>query len=307
MSYKIKSPLLKPAPLGLLVAVLAAASGAHAQNGTNTETSDASLEKENQELRKRLETVEDILKKEGLAPSGDAPATTVKALSETTLSGFVTSSYFFDVGNSKDSHPAGYLWNTSLNSFTINKIKLTLASPAVDKDKWDAAYRASFIWGQDAPIVDTGSTAGGAAAGNGFSWLREAYVELNVPIGSGLDIRAGELISLLNYESGDGGAVNGNFSQGYQWYYTGNPPAGAIQVAYDFNDIFGLKLRLQNGLYTGPIDPGPKTFVGDFSVHPDKKTALDFLGFTGEQNIPGPNPWYISGGSFIGSRQILET
>ena len=62
------------------------------------------------------------------------------------------------MASSKDNHPAGYLWNTNLNSFTVNEVKLTLASPAVDKDKWDAAYRASFIWGSDAPVVDTGST-----------------------------------------------------------------------------------------------------------------------------------------------------
>jgi hypothetical protein len=301
MRHKIKTLGFKPGALGIVLAALTAAGlTAHAQTSTNTETSEGSLEQENQELRKRLETVEDILKKEGLEPSGQAPTTTVKALSDVTISGFVSASYFYDIANNKDLHPAGYLWNTSLNSFTVNKVKLTLASPAIDPDKWDAAYRASFIWGQDAPIVDTGSTSV-----PGFSWLREAYVELNVPIGTGLDIRAGELISLLNYESGDGGAVNGNFSQGYQWYYTGNPPGAGVQVAYNFNDYLELKLRLQNGLYSGPVNVGSKTFMGDLTVRPDKKTSLDFLGFAGDQNL-GPS-YYISGGSFIGSRQLLQT
>ena len=221
------------------------------------------------------------------------------ALTEISISGFVSASYFYDAANSKDNHPAGYLWNTALNSFTINKVKLTLASPAVNKDKWDAAYRASFIWGQDAPIVDTGSTGN-----NGFSWLREAYVELNIPIGTGLDVKAGELISLLNYESGDGGAVNANFSQGYQWYYTGNPPDGAVQLGYDINDMFGLKLRLQNGLYSGPVATGEKTFLGGFYVHPTKKIDLAFLGFAGRQDF---NPsWTIAGASFIGSIKLME-
>jgi len=259
----------------------------------------AKLEQENQDLKKRLDALEDLLKKEGIQSSADAKTHTVKALSQMTISGFVSSSYFYDVGNSKDTHPAGYLWNTSLNSFTINKVKLTLASPAVEKDKWDAAYRASFIWGQDAPIVDTGSTGV-----PGFSWLREAYVELNIPIGTGLDIKAGELISLLNYESGDGGAVNGNFSQGYQWYYTGNPPDGGVQLGYDFNEYVGLKARLQNGLYNGPVSTGGKTFMGGLYINPDKKTSLAFLGFAGRQNFTPA--WDIAGASFIGSRQLLE-
>jgi hypothetical protein len=129
-------------------------------------------------------------------------------------------------------------FGTPLNSFTLNKIKLTLASPAVDKDKWDAAY-PHFVYlgfgrahcGYRQPYHVAGTSV---AAGNGFSWIREAYIELNAPIGTGLDLRAGDLISLLNYESGDGGAVNDNFSQSTAWYYTGNPPNVGIQAGYDF-------------------------------------------------------------------------
>jgi hypothetical protein len=294
------------AALSVAVGALAVAGfTAHAQSDTTS--TDNKLEQENQELRKRLDNLEQILEKEGLKPSGsgakaDPP---VSAMSEVTLSGFVSTSYFYDAASTQDKHPTGYLWNTTLNSFTVNKVKLTLASPPVEKDKFDAAYRVSFIWGQDASTVDTGSVGDA-----GFSWIREAYVDLNIPIGTGLDVKAGELISLLNYESGDGGAVNGNWSQGYQWYYTGNPPAGAVQLGYDFNDMFGLKLRLQNGLYTGPIDADSKTFVGGFYVKPDKKTSLTFLGFVGRQDIgelvASPN-YTLAGGSFIGSRQLFES
>src|SRR5258708_3119096 len=55
------------------------------------------LADENKDLRKRLEALENILQKEGLAPSCDAGASgspVVKALGDVTLSGFVTASYF---------------------------------------------------------------------------------------------------------------------------------------------------------------------------------------------------------------------
>jgi hypothetical protein len=278
---------------------------AHAQTDTNAATK---LEQENQELRKRVDNLEHILEKEGLKPSDNKAADPpVAAMTSISISGFVETSYFSDLGDAHDNHPPGYLWNSSLNSFTLNKIKLTLASPAVDKDKFDAAYRASFIWGSDAPVVDTGShtTVDGTsvAAGNGFSWIREAYLELNVPVGTGLDLRAGDLISLLNYESGDGGAVNDNFSQAYDWYYTGNPPNVGIQAGYDFNNYVGIKLRLQNGLYSGPVSIGPKTFIGGLYVNPVKIASLAFLGFAGHQDFsPG---WDIAGGSFIGSLKII--
>ncbi len=283
----------------VLVAAFSAASPHLRAQTDNADT----LEKENQELKRRLDKLENIVKKEGLMPSDDSAPThdAVRALSQVDITGFVSTSYFSDVASSKDNHPAGYLWNTTLNSFTVNEIKLTLGSPAPDKDKWDAAYRVSMIWGDDAKIVDTGAFG----PGNPTIPIREAYVELNVPIGTGLDIRAGELISLLNYESGDGGAVNANFSQGYQWYYTGNPPNAGIQASYDFNEMFGFKLRLQNGLYNGPVSSGPKTFMGGLYFQPDKKTSLVFLGFEGRQNFP-PIWWDIYGGSFIGSRVLTE-
>src|SRR6185436_9897804 len=166
------------------------------------------LEKENADLRKRLDMLEAVAQKEGILPSGEAPKpVAVKALSDITISGFVTASYFYDTSTPHDRESNGYLWNTSHNSFSINKVKLTLASAPVTRsgDEWDAAFRTSFIFGEDSSLVNTGGETQGLEA------LREAYVELNAPLGTGLNIKVGQLISLLNYESGDGGAVNANF------------------------------------------------------------------------------------------------
>ncbi len=286
------------------VAALSAVVASIMAGGHAAQAQDSSkLEQENQELRKRLDDMEALLEKDGLRPSGTpGMAQPVKSLSDITISGFVSTSYFSDVGNSRDTHPTGALWNTTLNSFEVNEAKLTLASPGVDKDKWSAAYRASFIWGADAPFLDTGGLAN-----NGFDWLREAYVELNVPIGTGLDIRAGQMISLLNYESGDGGAANGNFSQGYQWWYTGNGPAAGVQLGYDFNDYIGIKVREQNGLYNGAVSSGSKTFLGGLYINPDKKTSIAILGSEGRQDSAYITPPFLDGGSVIASRKIMES
>src|SRR5580658_7065569 len=91
---------------------------AHAQTDTNSINK---LEQENQELRKRLDKLEGIIEKEGLNPSAKADPP-VGALTDVTISGFVTSSYFYDVASTKDGTPNGYLWNRNLNSFTLNKV-----------------------------------------------------------------------------------------------------------------------------------------------------------------------------------------
>jgi hypothetical protein len=258
------------------------------------------LESENAALKARLDSLEALAKKEGIVPSGDAPKS-LSALSESTISGFVTASYFYNTSAPADRRSNGYLWNTRDNQFSINKVKITLASPAVERsgDKWDAGYRTSLIFGEDAWAVNTGSGQGQP----GFDELREAFVELNAPIGSGLNIKAGQLISLLNYESGDGGAANNNFSQGYQWYYTGNGPSAGVQLGYTFTDWFSSNVRVQNGMFAGPTDGNDaKTVIASFNFKPTEKVWFNVIGFGGSES-PTLDLW---GASIIGGVQVTK-
>jgi hypothetical protein len=255
------------------------------------------LETENKALRDRLDKLETMAKKEGIVPSG-TESSPVAALSKTTLSGFVTASYFYNFNSPADRTSDGYLWNTRDNQFTLNKFKITLASPPVERsgEKWDAGYRASLIFGQDAWAVNTGGTA------QGFDELREAYVELNAPIGTGLNIKAGHLISLLNYESGDGGAANNNFSQGYQWWYTGNGPGTGIQLGYTFTDWMSLNVRVQNGMFSGPNEGNdPKTVIGSLNLKPTKDLWVNLIGFGGAEPA-----FTLTGGSVLAGYQVTK-
>ncbi|NBR84324.1 MAG: hypothetical protein EB141_00570 [Verrucomicrobia bacterium] len=260
------------------------------------------VERENQELRKRLEVLESLAQKEGLLAKSDAAAGTVlKAATESIFSGFVTASYFHDTSHPPTGISPGYLWNRKNDSISLNKVKLTVASPAVaaSGDKWDVGYRASLILGQDAPVVNS------SAATLGFQNLREAYVEMNIPIGTGLNVKAGELISLLNYESGDGGAANDNFSQGYQWFFTGNGPSGGVQLGYALTDWLDVKVRVENGLYAGPVDNNrSKSVMVAFGIKPMDKVWLSLIGHDGYENNLGLA--HLSGGSLLAGWQATD-
>jgi hypothetical protein len=259
------------------------------------------IEAENRALKARLDSLESLAKKEGIVPSA-TESTSVKALSESTLSGFVTASYFYNLEGPSDRLSDGYLWNVRDNQFTINKIKLTLASPALAKDKFDAGYRVSLVFGEDAWAVNTGGTQ------QGFDELREAFVNLNIPIGSGLDVKVGQLISLLNYESGDGGAANNNFSQGYQWWYTGNGPAAGINLAYQFTDMVGANLRVQNGLFAGPRDSNDsKTIIASINLKPTETIWVNLLGFGGGETATAAGVGgTVIGGSILAGMQVTK-
>ncbi len=280
--------------LGLGVALAGSFSLAVAQDAPRMEK----LEQENQDLKKRLDALETLAQREGLQPAKDG-SKAVSALSSISLSGFVQASYFYNFNRPADGKSDGYLWNTTHNSFSLNKVKLTLASPPVEAsgDKWDAAFRVSMIWGEDSPVLNTGSPAAG------FEALREAYVELNAPIGDGLNIRAGQLISLLNWESGDGGAANPNFSQGYQWFFTGNGPSTGVQLGYTFTDWLSAKVRVQNGLYAGPVDGNDaKTLMGSLNFKPTKDIWFNLLGFGGQES----KTLDVKGGSVLAGYDITS-
>jgi hypothetical protein len=282
---------------------LGAGTSLHAQTAPADGDKISQLEQQNQQLQKRLEVLEDLAQKSGLLPSGSTNADPpVAAMTDFGISGFVTTSYFHDSSepSAANGHISpGYLWNRVNDNISINKVKIVFASPPAEKsgDKFDVAYRVSLIAGQDAPIVNSGSKI------TGFDYLREAYLEMNVPIGTGLNVRAGELISLLNYESGDGGAANDNFSQGFQWFFTGNGPSTGLQLGYDLCDQVGLKFRVQNGLYAGPVDNNSsKTFVGAIDLKPFSSLWVNLIGFGGREDAFARD---VVGGELLAGWQAL--
>lgn len=292
MKLKRQRPVRRAAWIG--GALLGSAGIALPQDAARMEK----LEKENSDLRRRLDALEVVAQKEGILGSG-GETKHVSALSGITLSGFVQASYFYNTTTPADRKGDGYLWNTTHNSFSINKVKLTLASPPVERsgEKWDAGFRTSMIWGEDAAVLNTGSPNAG------FEALREAYVELNAPVGTGLNIKAGQLISLLNYESGDGGAANVNFSQGYQWFFTGNGPSAGIQLGYGFTDWLDMKVRVQNGLYQGPVDANDaKTVIGSIGIKPCSKAWINLLGFGGDES----RTMSVKGGSVLAGADFTD-
>jgi hypothetical protein len=127
-------------------------------------------------------------------------------------------------------------------------------------------------------------------------------VDLNAPLGTGLNVKAGQLISLLNFESGDGGAVNPNFSQGYQWFFTGNGPSAGVQLGYNLTEKVDMKFRVQNGLYGGAIDSNNgKTVMASVGFKPDEKSWINFIGFAGDGE---PVSDELIGGSVLAGRQF---
>ncbi|MEK0445955.1 MAG: hypothetical protein RLZZ399_1276 [Verrucomicrobiota bacterium] len=277
---------------GLLGVALTTAVEAFAEDGG---ARIAKLEKENDLLKSRLESIEATLKSKGVPAPKAPPSFTVAASSPISLSGFVQGSYFHDLSNPPTSYSPGYLWNEPGNA-SLNRFKVVLSTPPVKRsgDDFSAAFRGSLMFGNDAQFLNT--------VPNGYGNVREGFIELNVPVGTGLNVRAGQLISLLNYESGDGGAANDNFSQGLQWWFTGSGPQTGLQLSYNVTEKIEVKGRLQNQIWgVGALDPDDdKLFLGSVNFKPTSDTWINFLGFTGRQGAAA----HMYGGSILAGSQL---
>jgi hypothetical protein len=164
-------------------------------------------------------------------------ATPVPALSATTISGYVDTSAVWVPGTG-NANPAPYAFNAGkADGFNVNMVDIKV-SKALDESSWAAGYTAELNYGPNA----------GVALG-GFAPLRQAFVDLRVPIGNGLDLKLGEWDNLLGFEGTDA-MNNGNWTRSYGYTIEPTEHVGLL-AEYVFGSSVDFKLGLANELTAG--------------------------------------------------------
>src|SRR6266699_6796828 len=118
------------------------------------------------------------------------------ALSATSLSGYVDTSaqWNFGTGNA-NMPPYKFGGARKADGFNLDVVQIRLEKP-LDEQPWAAGYKADLWYGPDANTLGTQSTR----VGSDFA-IRQAYVNLRMPIGNGLDWKLGVFDSIIVYES----------------------------------------------------------------------------------------------------------
>ena len=98
------------------------------------------------------------------------------------------------------------------DGFNLDVIQLRIDKP-LDEQDWAAGYRADFWFGPDANTLGTTSTGMTGINGSDFG-IRQAYVALRAPVGTGLDLKMGVFDSIIGYESIEAGN-NPNYTRSY--------------------------------------------------------------------------------------------
>ena len=197
------------------------------------------------------------------------------ALSSTTISGYVDTSAEWNPGTGNANLPP-YRFNSAnkADGFNLDVVQLRIDKP-LDEADWAAGYRADLWFGPDAQTLGTSS----------YGWdtsdfaIKQAYVALRAPIGTGLDFKMGVFDSIIGYESIEAGN-DPNFTRSYGNSIEPTTHTGLL-ASYRFCDAFSASAGVAdtvsstiNGRANPPQAESYKTYMGSIAL-----TAPESMGF----------------------------
>ncbi len=164
---------------------------------------------------------------------------TVKTLAaSTTLSGYVSTSVNWTPGNKPGIAPTLHSVNKS-DRIALDVISLTLASKA-GEGEWAAGYKATIWAGPDAQGLQTGSVG---VTAQDFA-VKNAYVSLRAPLGTGVDLKLGVFDTIIGYEGTD---RNTNPFYSHSWGFSVEPTQHTgLLASYRVSDAISLSAGIAN-------------------------------------------------------------
>lgn len=259
-----------------------------------------------QKLEKRVAELEGKGTQEVAVAKSSIPEKTLDFLGQTEISGFVSASYLYDFSQHGATTIAGRGFDGRNNSFTLNKIKLTLDKPVTcSGEKWDAGFRADVIFGQDAGLIQSFNAGGPGTFNLGSNGdLEQAFVQVNVPVGNGLIVKVGKMVTLMGVEVIEE-VANPNWSAGNQFLYVENFTQTGALLSYKWNDKVDTQLAVFNGWDQLPDNNQDKSFMGRIGFAPDDKTTIGVIGYGGpEQTGNNSNKRY--GADVVINRKLSD-
>jgi len=206
------------------------------------------------------------------------------ALAATTISGYVDTSAQWNIGTGNANLPPYKFGGIDkADGFNLDVIQLRIDKP-LDEQDWAAGYRADLWFGPDANTLGTQSSLSTGASD--FA-VRQAYVALRVPVGTGLDFKMGVFDSIVGYESVEAGN-NPNFTRSYGHSIEPQTHTGLL-ASYRFCDCFSAAFGIADTV-------GPSI---NERANPPK--AESFKAYMGSVALTAPDSWgFLSGSTLYG-------
>jgi hypothetical protein len=204
------------------------------------------------------------------------------AVSGTTISGYVDTSAIWKLGTGTERLDDGTRTDDSIpgrafdgagrtDGFNLHVVGLTIAK-AMGEDDWAAGYRADLLFGPDA----VGYNPSLGAAESDFA-VKQAYVDLRLPMGHGLDVKMGVFNTIIGYESFES-HLNPNFSRSFGWQLEPTQHTGVL-ASYQLSEALSVSAGVANTWAAGINSRSPraeshKAYMASIAV-----TAPESMGF----------------------------
>ena len=153
----------------------------------------------------------------------------------TTISGYVNTSASLMLGPGGSTvYGRGFDGPSKQNGFNLDVVSLALEK-GLDEGQWSAGYRVQMWLGPDANTLGSRSTDSTAT---GDFALKNAYVALRAPVGTGLDFKIGTFDTVVGYEVADAG-VNPNYSRSLGFFIEPIVHTGAL-ASYRVSEVLSF-------------------------------------------------------------------
>lgn len=197
------------------------------------------------------------------------------AVSSTTISGYVDTAVAYKPGGTAGGELPGRFNDgaAKMDGFNLNVVGITIERPLSDEDLWAAGYRVDLLYGPDAVGYNPVSSAANAELA-----IKQAYVDLMVPIGNGLEVQMGVFNTIIGYESFES-YLNPNWGRSYGWNIEPTQHTG-ILGSYQLTDALSVSGGIAN-TWTWGVDargrgPGYLAYLGSIGLTaPDSWGALE--------------------------------
>lgn len=230
------------------------------------------------------------------------------------FNGFASASYLFNFNRPDNLTPSvggvggggagatdytrGRSFDGAHNEFALNKLKLVLEKPVdASATNWDAGFRADVVFGQDAPLIQSSGLALGSHGD-----LEQLYAMINVPIGHGLQVCVGKMVTLMGVEVIEE-TVNPNWSEGNQFLFVENFTSTGVQLAYKWTDKIDTQFRVLNGWDVVKDNNNALSYMARIGYAPDDKTGIALVGYAGPEEAGNTSAWR-KGVNLIVSRKL---
>jgi len=210
------------------------------------------------------------------------------AVSSTTLSGYVDTAAAWKMGGMNNGELPGRFndGENKMQGFNLNVVGLTVEKPLSEEELWAAGYRADLLFGPDAVGYNAVLGRNGDAASAELA-IKQAYVNLLVPMGNGLDVKAGVYNTIIGYESFESYA-NPNWGRSYGWQIEPTQHTG-ILATYQLTEAVSASAGIANTWAAG-VD-NRSTRGDDFGE--------GYLAWMGSVNVTAPDSWGALSGSSL--------